>query len=198
MPAQPPPIGVDERRQRVAALRLRMAKSGVGAVLLGSTSSLRYFTGVVWRPSERFLGALIAPDAIEYIAPAFERTKVESLLTLPGELLTWEEDESPYRLIADRAAARRDDIAIAGITQVIFGSGARRRVHGVLIGEGKPALPREIGAQNIGHVRAVAFKGRIVRLMQGVCLLREAGFERRATGAADRLHKFGIGVVVRP
>jgi len=106
MPAQSPPIGVEERRQRVAALRLRMAKSGVGAVLLGSTSSLRYFTGLVWRPSERFLGALIAADGIDFIAPAFERAKVEGLITLPGELLTWEEDESPYQLIADRAAGK--------------------------------------------------------------------------------------------
>ena len=126
MPAQPPPIGVDERRQRVAALRLRMAKSGVGAVLLGSTSSLRYFTGVVWRPSERFLGALIAPDAIEYIAPAFERTKVESLLTLPGELLTWEEDESPYRLIADRAAGK--SIALDGDLPLFMYCALRREI----------------------------------------------------------------------
>lgn len=126
MPAQPPPIGVDERRQRVAALRLRMAKSGVGAVLLGSTSSLRYFTGVVWRPSERFLGALIAADAIEYIAPAFERTKVESLLTLPGELLTWEEDESPYRLIADRAAGM--SIALDGDLPLFMYRALRREI----------------------------------------------------------------------
>ena len=126
MPAQPPPIGVDERRQRVAALRLRMAKSGVGAVLLGSTSSLRYFTGVVWRPSERFLGALISSDAIEYIAPAFERTKVESLLTLPGELLTWEEDESPYRLIADRAAGK--SIALDGDLPLFMYCALRREI----------------------------------------------------------------------
>ena len=103
MPMMPPPIGAEERRQRLKALRLRMEKAGAGAVLLGSTTSLRYFTGVVWRPSERFLGALITADRIEYVGPEFERTKVESLITLPGELLTWEEEENPYRLIADRA-----------------------------------------------------------------------------------------------
>lgn len=103
MSAKPPPIGVEERQRRVGALRLRMEKSGIGAVLLGSTSNLRYFTGIVWHPSERFLGALITDDRIDYIGPGFERTKVESLISLPGELLTWEEEENPYRLIADRA-----------------------------------------------------------------------------------------------
>lgn len=102
----PPPIGVEERRRRIEALRLRMEKAGAEAVLLGATTSLRYFTGVVWNPSERFLGALIAADRIDYIAPAFERSKVESLISIPGELLTWEEDESPHRLIAERAGAR--------------------------------------------------------------------------------------------
>ena len=98
------PISVDERRQRLNALRMKMDKAGVAGVLLGSTSSLRYFTGVIWHPSERFLGALITADRIDYIGPAFERTKVESLISVPGELFTWEEEENPYRLIADRAA----------------------------------------------------------------------------------------------
>lgn len=126
MPAQPPPIGADERRQRVAALRLRMAKNGVGAALLGSTSSLRYFTGIAWRPSERFLGALIAEDRIDYIAPAFERSKVESLISLPGELLTWEEDESPWRLIADRAAGL--SVALDGDLPLFMYRALRREI----------------------------------------------------------------------
>ena len=66
--ARPPSISLDERRQRLNALRIRMDKTGVGGVLLGSTTSLRYFTGIVWHSSERFLGALILPDPARSMA----------------------------------------------------------------------------------------------------------------------------------
>ncbi|OFW99760.1 MAG: X-Pro dipeptidase, partial [Alphaproteobacteria bacterium RIFCSPHIGHO2_12_FULL_63_12] len=103
-----------------------MEKAGAGAVLLGSTSSLRYFTGVVWHPSERFLGALITADKIDYIGPGFERTKVESLISVPGDLSTWEEDENPYRLIADRAAGKT--IAVDGDLPLFMYRGLRREI----------------------------------------------------------------------
>ncbi len=103
--AAPPPIGVEERGRRIDALRRAMDKTGAAATLLGSTTSLRYFTGVVWSPSERFCGALITPTRIDYVAPRFELEKVASLVTLEGDILTWEEDESPYRLIAARQSS---------------------------------------------------------------------------------------------
>jgi Xaa-Pro dipeptidase len=107
MPKSPPPISQAERETRLAALRQSMDKAGAGAVLLGATSSLRYFTGMSWHPSERFCGALVHPDRLEYIAPRFELDKVAQIIGVPGEILTWEEHEDPYRLIADRVAAPR-------------------------------------------------------------------------------------------
>jgi Xaa-Pro dipeptidase len=101
----PPPIGAEERRRRIDALRAAMDRARIGAVLLGSTTSLRYFTGVAWHPSERFCGAVITRARIDYIAPGFERKKVSGLISVPGELFTWEEDENPYKLIADRIGA---------------------------------------------------------------------------------------------
>mgnify|MGYP001212995402 CR=1 FL=1 len=126
MAARPQPISVDERRQRLHALRVRMDKAGVAGVLLGSTSSLRYFTGVVWHPSERFLGALITADRVDYIGPGFERTKVESLISVPGELFTWEEEENPYRLIADRAGGAT--IALDGDLPLFMYRALRREI----------------------------------------------------------------------
>jgi Xaa-Pro dipeptidase len=103
----PPCIGSAERRARIAALAESMEKDGLAAVLLGPTTSLRYFTGISWHPSERFTGALVHADGrLEYICPRFERDKVGGLITLPGEVLTWEEDESPAKLIAGRAAGQ--------------------------------------------------------------------------------------------
>ncbi len=102
-PMRPPLIGTEERRARIEKLCAEMDKDGIGAVLIGPTASLRYFTGVSWHPSERFTGALIRADGtVEYITPAFERDKVAAVIGIEGDIFTWQEEESPYRLIADR------------------------------------------------------------------------------------------------
>lgn len=99
----PAAIAAPERRLRVERLADAMAESDLAAVLLGSTTNLRYFTGVAWPPSERLVGALVhASGVIEYICPGFERDKVGRLISLPGEVLTWEEDEDPHALAASR------------------------------------------------------------------------------------------------
>lgn len=69
-------------------------------MLLGSTESLRYFTGLVWHQSERLLGAVVTPTALTYIVPGFEKSRVETLPHLPGEIATWEEEQSPSELVA--------------------------------------------------------------------------------------------------
>jgi Xaa-Pro dipeptidase len=103
---RPPPIADEERAGRIEELRRLMEEAGADAVLLGATSSLRYFTGVSWSPSERFVGAIIFPDCVDYVAPRFELEKVESLIRTPGDILTWQEEEDPFRLISDRLGAK--------------------------------------------------------------------------------------------
>lgn len=102
LPPAPPAIAQAERIARLGALRRQMDEAGVAVVLLGATASLRYFTDMSWHPSERFCGALVHTDRLEYVAPRFELDKVAQIIGVPGEILTWEEDANPYRLIADR------------------------------------------------------------------------------------------------
>lgn len=103
MSNMPAPIGLAERQSRLAALRALMDEAGLAAVVLGSTKSLRYFTGLVWSASERFTGAIVhASGGLEYVCPAFELSKVSGSVGVPGEIVTWEEEESPYALIASR------------------------------------------------------------------------------------------------
>ena len=106
LPPAPPAITQPERLVRLDALRRQMDEVGVAVVLLGATASLRYFTGMSWHPSERFCGALVYADRLEYVAPRFELDKVAQIIGVPGEIITWEEDGNPYRLIADRVGAR--------------------------------------------------------------------------------------------
>lgn len=94
-----PGISDAERLQRIARLQASIDERGLDGLLLGSTESLRYFTGLVWRPSERLLGALVTSNCIYYIVPSFERSRVETLPRIDGETVTWHEDESSAALI---------------------------------------------------------------------------------------------------
>jgi Xaa-Pro dipeptidase len=104
---RPPNIAPAERANRVDRLRGFMQESGIGAVVIGATTSLRYFTGLSWHPSERFTGVVVTPNALTYVCPGFERDKVQSLVTVPGDIRVWEEHESPYTVIADAAGHGR-------------------------------------------------------------------------------------------
>lgn len=105
-PARPASIDPSERRRRISDLCALMDEAGLAAVLIGPTASLRYFTGMIWSPSERLVGALIHADGrIDYVCPRFELDKIGGLPILPGEILTWEEEDSPYRLVAERIGA---------------------------------------------------------------------------------------------
>lgn len=98
----PPPITRAERQSRLVALEAAMEAQGLSACLIDATSSLRYFTGLCWHPSERLTGAVVRPGKpLSYITPRFELDKVGSIIGVPGDILTWEEHESPFKLIAD-------------------------------------------------------------------------------------------------
>lgn len=136
----PPRIAKEERKSRVAKLCAVMEQAGFAAVLLGPTSSLRYFTGVSWHPSERFTGALIhAGGRVDYICPGFERDKVSGLVGVDGEIFTWEEDESPYALIKDRLGAEGQlalDDAVALFTYL----GLRKAIGDARLGDAGPLI----------------------------------------------------------
>lgn len=103
----PPPIGRDERGQRLARARALMQGHGIGAILVEPGASLDYFTGVQWRRSERLTAAVIPAtgDPI-VVTPFFEKPSVEESLGVPAEVRVWQEHESPFKLVADLLAER--------------------------------------------------------------------------------------------
>jgi len=72
MTNRPEPISKDERKGRIERLPAAMQGAGADAVLLGSTTSLAYFTRLVWHQSERLVGALVTTDSLTYIAPSMK------------------------------------------------------------------------------------------------------------------------------
>lgn len=97
---QYPSISNDERLERIDVLRRRLSETNIGALLLGSTESLLYYTGLVWHSSERLLGAVITQSEIVYIVPGFEQSRVESLPHLAGEIRIWQEEQNSAALVA--------------------------------------------------------------------------------------------------
>lgn len=103
------PISADERGDRLETLAARLRADGLAALLVGPTLTLPYFTGLTWHPSERLTGALIHADGrVDYVCPRFELDKIAALTAqagaVAGDILTWEEEESPYALVAGRLA----------------------------------------------------------------------------------------------
>lgn len=100
------PIGLDEYQARIARAQDLMREQGIAALYLNAGSTLRYFTGVKWNPSERMVGALLpATGDLAYIAPAFEEGTIRDFREVEGVIHTWQEHESPYRLLLDTLRA---------------------------------------------------------------------------------------------
>ena len=118
MSADAKPIAESEYAGRIKKAQSLMTTQGMDALYLHAGSSLYYFTGTRWRGSERMVGALLMPNGAPiYIAPAFEEGTLQQFMTIKGEVLTWEEHESPYGLIRERLNAQDIAKGIIGIDE---------------------------------------------------------------------------------
>jgi Xaa-Pro dipeptidase len=120
------PIATEEFQSRIARAQKLLAEQNpkLDALFVAPGTSLFYFTGVHWWPSERLLGILIPQkgDAI-VVCPAFEEGRFREQLRFPAEVRTWQEDQSPTKLaaaaLADRGL-RTGRIAVEEATMFTF------------------------------------------------------------------------------
>jgi Xaa-Pro dipeptidase len=99
----------EERLARVEKARRLMADNGLAAMMLTGGTSLVYFSNIRWGLSER-LFAMILPVKGEpfFVCPGFESRRASEQIALspfvaPGkgpDVRVWQEDESPYALVA--------------------------------------------------------------------------------------------------
>lgn len=95
------PISNDERMARIEKARRLMRDNQIGAILLEGGSSLFYFTGTRWGNSERpFVAVIPANGEIAWVCPGFEEARAKELIHFGTDIRVWQEDESPYALIA--------------------------------------------------------------------------------------------------
>src|SRR5687768_4690277 len=102
------PITSDERRARVERARRLMAQNRIDALILSGGTSLVYFTNIRWGGGERLFACVIpAKGEPFFVCPAFEEDRArEQIARGPfaggrADVRTWNEDETPYLLVAN-------------------------------------------------------------------------------------------------
>lgn len=95
------PISLNERQARIAKAQRLLNEQQMQALILDCGTSLKYFTGIEWWPSERTMIAIIpAKGNVKYICPGFEEGRLREQITIGKDVFVWQEDESPYALTA--------------------------------------------------------------------------------------------------
>ena len=146
MKSQAKPITIEERKGRLERARELMRAHALDALLLTGGTSLEYFTGIRWGLSERLLAAVIpAKGSAFLVTPKFEEGRAmeqahQGPLGRDADVYAWEEDESPYALIAKGLKARSLSTATLGAEETVrfvFADGAAR-LAGVNVVSGTP------------------------------------------------------------
>jgi len=126
------PIEASEYQSRIARAQqlLTDAKPDFSALYVTPGSSMFYFTGIRWWPSERILALLIPQKGDPLlISPAFEEGRLREKLKWPIEIRVWQEDESPYRIAAAWLKSKHvagGRIAVESQTPYVFYDGLRK------------------------------------------------------------------------
>jgi Xaa-Pro dipeptidase len=138
------PITAEEFQGRVARAQQLMndAKPRFEALFVAPGTTLLYYTGIYWWPSERIL-ALLVPRRGDplIVCPAFEEGRLREQLRWPIEIRVWQEDESPYAIAAKwlgEHAIRNGKIAVEETTRYVFYDGLRRAATSLEYANGAP------------------------------------------------------------
>jgi Xaa-Pro dipeptidase len=126
MRGQARPITSDERRARIEKARRLMAQEKIDALILSGSTSLVYFTNIRWGGGERLFACVIpAKGDPFFVCPAFEEDRAREQIALGpfgggrADVRTWNEDESPYMLVAQGLKDRGVATGTAGVEETM-------------------------------------------------------------------------------
>lgn len=136
------PISVKERITRIEKAQRLLIENKMEALVLDCGTSMQYFTGISWWPSERTMVAIIpAKGTVKYICPGFEEDRLRELISIGKEVYAWQEDESPYTLIATvfkNAGISSGTIAIEERLRFFIADGIRKEAVHLNYASGDP------------------------------------------------------------
>lgn len=133
------PITNDERRARIGKAKRLMAQHKIGALVLTGGTSLVYFTGMRWGGGERLFACVIPVKGEPFfVCPAFEEDRAREQIAVGpfgadhADVRTWNEDESPYALVAHGLKDRSLGTGAIGIeetTKLVWSDGIASAAH---------------------------------------------------------------------
>ena len=99
------PISADERKARIEKAQRLMREQKLEAICLAGGTTLQYFSGVRWGNSERlFLMVIPIKGDPFFVSPGFEEDRAREQIAngpwVSAHVFTWQEDDSPYALVA--------------------------------------------------------------------------------------------------
>ena len=138
------PITNDERRARIDKARRLMAEQKIGALVLTGGASLLYFTNIRWSGGERLFACVVPVKGDPFfVCPAFEEDRAMEVIARGpfagghADVRTWQEDESPYALVARGLKERGVATGSIGVdenTKFVWSEGiARAATHARII-----------------------------------------------------------------
>lgn len=146
MASQAKPITRDEYLGRQETARRYMHEAGIDAIFLTGGTSLQYFTGAQWGLSERlFAMVLPATGKPAWVAPAFEKGRALEQIKFGNDVRTWQEDESPYQLVASILKDRGVVSGKLGIEETVrfaFSDGVAKAAPAITITSADPVTAR--------------------------------------------------------
>jgi Xaa-Pro dipeptidase len=136
------PISTDEFAARQEKARAFMREAGIDAIFLTGGTSLHYFTGAEWGVSER-LFAMVFPAKGDpaYVTPAFEKGRALEQIKFGNDVRTWEEDQSPYQVVAGILKDRKIATGVIGIEETVkfaFSNGVAKAAPGIRLTSADP------------------------------------------------------------
>ncbi|MEM7702346.1 MAG: Xaa-Pro peptidase family protein [Pseudomonadota bacterium] len=139
----PPPISNAERLARIEAAQSLMQRQSMAGIVIEAGTSMRYFSDLAWGRGSR-LTALIIPakGAPVVITPAFEESKLRELMVMDMEVRTWDEHESPTKLIAGVFDDRKTtgSIGLEKSTRYFVAEGLRKDAPGRAVVSATPVV----------------------------------------------------------
>jgi len=191
------PISAQERAARLEQARRLMGEQQIDALLVEPGTSCSYYFGVSWGLSERpFLAVVPRNGDLAWVCPGFEENRARELVGANSDVRVWQEDQSPYALVAqilrDRGIAS-GRVGVEERLRFFIADGVRQEARSATFVSAAPVVtgcrmiksPAEIALmQRTNDVAMAAFRAAIPTLREG---MTQDDLARTFTSAMTRL-----------
>jgi len=204
------PLTDDDYLKRIEKAKELLKENNMDALLLTGSVNLNYFTNVNWGRSERTFGAIINTkgDPI-WVCPSFELQRAEERIKFgKNDIRTWEEHESPYKVIGGimkDLGASSGKLGVGPTVRNFVLEGIKKSVPGIEIADGSPVTDGCRGIKDEKEIAYMDLANKITKLSyQEAFKYLEEGMEPSSiSGMISRFHgqmgaNGGAGVQIGP